>query len=636
MCGIAGIYSYQQRQMVDVATLRLMADLLAHRGPDDFGTHEEAFLGLAHRRLSIIDLSSGRQPLYNEDRSCALILNGELYNYLELRRDLEAAGHRFATQSDSEVLLHLYEERGEDCLEPIRGMFAFALWDAPRRRLLLGRDRLGQKPLYYADVGGRLLFASELRALLADPHLPRDLDARALDEFFTFQCIGAPRSVFRCIRKLPPAHLLVCDADGIRLRRYWQPRPDDPLDLQSPGSSETLQEELLELLRSAVHEQLMSEVPLGAFLSGGIDSSLVVALMAEALEAPVRTFSIGFEAEGYNELPFARQVAERWKTEHHEFVVKPDAVAILPKLVWYFSEPFGDASALPTYYVSELSRRHVTVVLTGDGGDEAFGGYDRYRAMRYASAVPEGLARIIASGLGFMRGEDRRFSLLSRLRRFAEAASRPANEQYLAMLSMLSAAWRQQIYTPEFLESLAEFSVVDERARELGAMEGDGLQRLMDFDTRTYLPNDVLVKVDIATMAHGLEARSPFLDHRVVEWAARLPWRMKIGATAGKVLLKRLAAAYVPAPILRRPKRGFGVPIAAWLRRELAEVARDVLLSEPCRTRGILRRQSVERLLDEHLHRRADHSPLLWNLLIFEQWCQTFLDRPLPVVVSHL
>src|SRR5260221_7596868 len=616
MCGIAGIVGPPAPSLP--ATLAAMASALAHRGPDEQATALYPGAGFAFRRLSIIDVAGGAEPLEGEDGSCHLILNGEIYNHGELRPELEAAGHRFRTRSDAEVVVHGYEQWGDAVVERLRGMFAFALWDERRQRLLLARDRLGKKPLVYHEAEGRLEFASELQGLLADSALPRRPDFAALHHYLTYQYVPAPWTAFQGVRKLPPAHLLVFENGRSTVRRYWSLSARPTLGL----SEEDAAAEVRRLLRDAVRVRLMSEVSLGAFLSGGVDSSAIVALMSEF--GRVKTFSIGFEEEPFDERRWAAMVARRYGTEHHEFVVRPQASDVLPTLVEHYGEPFADSSALPTYYLSRLTREHVTVALNGDGGDELFAGYDRYGllpAYRFLSRVPRAAAAASAAA--------RALGPRLPLRRLLAAVSARPEESYARTVSYFSPEEKDALYTPWMREQTRGDD-------SLGLLESafahadapDLLGRTLQVDLATYLPADLLVKVDIATMAVGREGRSPFRDHPLVEFAARLPTSLKRRRGRGKHVLRRAVADLLPPEILARRKMGFGVPVSRWFRGELRDLLPDVVLSDRARRRGMLEPAAVAGLVDQHQSGVADHGHRLWALLVLELWFRRFVDAP--------
>ena len=577
----------------------------------------------------MIDLATGDQPIYNEDRSVVVVLNGEIYNFRELRAGLERSGHRFATQSDTEVIAHLYEEKGPALVEELAGMFAFALWDARRRRLVLARDRVGKKPLYYALRNGALSFASELRALLQDPEVPRDVDYQALDAYLAYRYVPAPLTAFAAVRKLSPAHTLTLEADGqVELRRYWQ------LDFGRKrrfASDAEAGDAIRQELTAAVRRRMIADVPLGAFLSGGIDSSAVVAAMAESSARPVKTFSIGFANEELNELPLARAVARRFDTDHHEHVVESDALEVLPALVRHHGEPFADATSIPTYYLARMTRAHVTVALNGDGGDETFGGYSRYVANLAAHRL-DTLPRAVRLGgsraLMTIPPSGRVNSPANRLRRIGETLPLDLPGRHIAYMSTLQGLRRHQLYTPEFRRLVGPSVVEDVVRRPWRESTGDALlDRLLYTDTATYLPDDLLAKVDIATMACSLEGRSPFLDHEFMEFAASLPTRLKVRGTQKKVGLRIALRGWVPDEVLDAPKRGFQPPLADWLRGDLREITHDVLLDRQARGRDYFDNGVVRRMLDEHERAAADHAQGIWTLLMFELWHRAFVDE---------
>lgn len=635
MCGIAGVLRLDRRAADGDEAGRLCARL-AHRGPDGEGVHAEGPVALAHRRLSIIDLEGGVQPMANEDGSAWITFNGEVYNFRELRPELERRGHRFATASDTEVILHAYEEYGEGCVARLRGMFAFAIWDARRRRLFLARDRVGKKPLYYAESAGAFVFASEVQALLAHPDVPREADLSALDEYLTYGYVPAPRTAFRGVFKLPPAHCLTLELDGEgtlasrSLERYWSLDYGAKLDLDEGEAGERL----LEVLEEAVRLRMIADVPLGALLSGGVDSSLVVALMSRLSDRPVKTFSIGFDEKGFDELPFARMVAERYGTDHHELIVRPAALEVLPTLVRHYGEPFADSSAVPSYYVSKLTRQHVTVALNGDGGDESFAGYERYYAGGLADRygrLPRPLrAGVIEPLAALIPGSLPRRNRLGQAKRFLEVAAQPAGARHLRWMSYFTAAQKGELYADDFRQALPPGHA--EGAWLLGLFDearGRGFGRLdamLATDVGSYLPFDLLMKMDIATMANSLEARSPLLDHVVMEFAASLPERLKLRGTTTKHLLRKVARTLLPAECLDRRKMGFGIPVGDWMRGDLRPLLFDVLLAPRAMARGLFRPGAVRRLVDEHLERSRDHTFRLWALLWLELWHREFLD----------
>lgn len=623
MCGIAG---YLTGRPSDPELLKRMCDVLRHRGPDDEGYYSDGPVRLGMRRLSVIDLQCGHQPISNEDGSVVVVFNGEVYNFRELRAGLERRGHRFNTDTDTECIVHLYEDVGERCVEHLRGMFAFAIWDRRRQRLLLARDRVGKKPLFYRLLPDGLAFASELKALLQDRTFPREIDPLALDLYLTYQYVPAPHSIFSAARKLPPAHTLMFafgDASPV-LRHYWTLAYEPKLTCSEAEAAELMGE----TIREATRVRLVADRPIGAFLSGGLDSSLVVAYMAEESRDAVRTFSIGFEETAWDERPWARFVAERLGAEHLDAVVRPDAEAILPRLAWHYDEPFADSSAIPSWYLAEMTRSHVTVALNGDGGDESFGGYERYLATLMVDRLPfadasQALAQRLSSVLP-ARGDA--FARYRRVRRVVELAGTERTQRYGELISCFREGERAQLYEAAWMALLGRtdpYALLTES--KLRGAPVEAIDQLLSVDSHTYLPGDLLVKMDIATMAHSLEARSPLLDQKVMELAARMPGHFKIRGLRQKVLLKQVARGLLPDVIIDRKKQGFGVPIATWLRGDLKSMAHDLLTDQKFRSRGYFDAGFVDRLLAEHMAGR-DHSPRIWALLQFELWARTFLD----------
>lgn len=623
MCGIAGILKTAVDAVVDASTVHRMCQTIVHRGPDDEGAYVKDGVGLGMRRLSIIDVSGGRQPIHNEDKTVWVVFNGEIYNFRELRADLERAGHRFYTNTDTEVIVHLYEDLGSDCVQKLRGMFAIALYDERRKSLLLARDRLGKKPLHYSFAGGEFLFASEIKSLLSVAPKLGEVDPQAILQYFYFGYILDPATAFRSIRKLPPGFLLEFANGQISLRQYWEL---PAYGTAQPKSDEEYLEELEHQLDEAVRIRLISDVPLGALLSGGVDSSTIVALMARASSRPVKTFTIGFSREDFNEAKAARLVSQRFGTEHHELVVEPKIGETLEHLSSSLEEPFADSSILPTYYVSQLTRQHVTVALAGDGGDELFAGYDRYAVA---------LRRQIFDRIPRRVGRWYRGYVYPRLpsafvgRRFLYNISLPPRDRYLDSLALLPACHRERdLFSDEFLGSFCN------AAPPLHAFENyfDSapadklLSRLLYLDTKTYLPGDILTKVDRMSMAASLEVRAPILDHHMVEWAARLPENLKFRDGQGKYLLRKLASRVgVPQEVLSRPKQGFALPLVHWMRGELKDDLLPILVEPRTLERGYFKRQAVRTLLEEHSRGRRDHSAQIWMLLMFELWHRNFL-----------
>jgi asparagine synthase (glutamine-hydrolysing) len=627
MCGIAGMLN--PHGAVDEELLNRMCRAIEHRGPDSGGTHVEPGVGLGARRLAIIDIEGGDQPIFNEDRTVAVVMNGEIYNHVELRQRLLKCGHRFSSRVDTEVLAHLYEERGDRLVDDLRGMFAFAIWDRRRRCLVLGRDRVGKKPLFWAQRGGALLFASEVRSLLQDPELGRDVDPRAIDAYLTLQYVPHPLSAFRNVRKLPPATVLRVEDARMNARRYW--RLDHSRKLE--GDEADLQDRIRAELSEATRIRLMSDVPLGAFLSGGIDSSGVVAAMAEHSSGPVKTFSIGFPDQDFDEVHYARLVAERFATDHHEFEVRPEALSIMPKLARHYGEPFGDPSAIPTFYLAELTSRHVTVALNGDGGDEGFAGYPRYlrgSRLRALDSVPTPIRRASARLAALAGTDGREGGVRNRASRLAEVASMEPWERYATSLISFNRRQRDALLSDDFKQSLGSFRAESILASAWASSPaGELVDRMMDVDIETYLPGDLLPKVDIATMAHSLEARSPFLDHVLMELAASLPRTSKLDGATSKRVLKSALRGIVPDEVLDRSKMGFGVPLSRWFRDELRELPGERLLDPGVEGHGYLQRAPIEQMISEHHAGSVDHSLRLWLLLQLDSWHREVVDAPI-------
>ncbi len=625
MCGIVG-QARSDGNPVDPGLVHEMCAGLEHRGPDSRGVHVEGPVGLGIQRLRVIDLATGDQPVYNEDRTVAVVLNGEIYNYRELRRRLRGQGHRFVTDGDTEVIAHLYEEEGPDFVRSLEGMFGVAVWDVRREELLLARDRIGKKPLFYGSRDGAISFASELWALLADPAISTEPDADALDRFFTYTYVPDPFSAFRGVRKLPPGSLLRWRGGEASIERYWEVDFTAPVEVASEQEAGEL---VRDAVREAVRRRLIADVPVGAFLSGGVDSTAVVAAMAELSSGPVKTFSIGFESEHFDELPYARQVAERFGTDHQELVVRPDAVELLPKLVRHYGEPFADHSAIPSFYLAEMTSRAVTVALTGDGGDEVFGGYDRYAngaLLEKLDRLPRGARVALAGALGMVPADGDLNSARNRARRMAALLPLSPSDRYVRAMSRFGIDLRGTLYRPEFVEELiGPASMTITEAWE-GSKAPNIVDRMLDVDRRTYLPGDLLVKMDIATMAYGLEARSPLLDPAVIALGASLPARFKVRGREKKIALRAALRGVVPDEWIDRSKQGFQVPMAEWFRTDLRDLARDLLLDPGARSHEYLRRDAVASLLHQHLAGAADNSSLLWSILIFEMWQREVVD----------
>lgn len=620
MCGIYGFTRNGLKQPQAEALLQRMGRLLQHRGPDGEGAHFDGDIALGHRRLKIIDLESGDQPMHDWLKRYVVIFNGEIYNFRELRRQFEPQGFRFLTRSDTEVILAAYHFMGKRCVESLQGMFAFALWDRVAKKLLLARDRLGKKPLYYFHQGARFVFASEMKAILAMPDIPREIDFEALNHYLTFGYIPAPLTIFKHIRKLQAAQLLTFNDGTVTIADYWTlPEPENG----ALKSEEEYLEELEALLTSAVDLRLISDVPLGAFLSGGTDSSAIVAMMAKLNQQPVRTFTIDFSEEGFSEVEDARRVASHCRVEHNVLKVAAEAINILPQLVWHFDEPFGDASAIPTYYVSKLAREHVTVILSGDGGDELFAGYRRYmRKDDYATIkkLPRRLRRSLLAPIAHA------LPIQAPARNFLKYAAYAAADDGPHALGLYPYI-KEDIVAEPIRRELSAFDAATPRRNILATLSStDKLARQQYVDAKLYLPEDILVKVDRMSMAHSLETRAPLLDYRLVEFTARLPVHFKMRDGVAKYLLKKLLQRYLPPETLAKRKQGFAVPINRWFQKQLNGYTTEVLLDHRCRERGYFNMTVVQKVLQHHATGRRDYSEWIWLLLNLELWFQAFID----------
>ena len=627
MCGIVGIVRWDGAPVLE-HEIRDMCGAMVHRGPDEEGVYLGSGVGIGMRRLSIIDLEGGHQPIANEDQSIWIVFNGEIYNYQELRRDLERNGHRFRTDSDTETIVHLYEELGAGCVERLRGMFAFAIWDERRRQMLLARDRLGIKPLYYAERDGELLFASELKPILALSHVPRAVDWGAANHLFTFLSTSATESIVEGISKLEPACVAIASPGrALAVKKYW--------DVQFTPNEKATEGELVEELRALLNEAVVlhqvSDVPVGAFLSGGVDSSAVVGMMAKPAAGRLKTFSIGFAEAGFDELPHARQVAAAFGTDHYDLVLRPDVVQIVEDLTWYLDEPFGDTSAIPTFMVSKLASEHVKVVLSGDGGDELFAGYDKYVVEgreRAFDRIPAAI-RKTAGAIGGMTRPGMRG------RRFLQHLALDGPARYLDASTMFRRDELHRLFTADAFARLAQHNPFAQSFDALSRGGSDWLSAIQYRDLHTYLPLDILTKVDRMTMAHSLEARPPLLDHKLVEFAATIPARFRLKDGTTKYLFKQALRGLLPDAVIDRQKHGFAVPLARWFRGDLAGFTRDLLLSDTCRQRGFFDVAHVEQMLRLN-DRGRDLDLQLWTMLSFELWCRRFLDaapqaQPAPI-----
>lgn len=628
MCGLCGILNLDGAP-VSAGTLEAMNATLVHRGPDQGASIISETCGLANRRLAILDLSpSGNLPMQSADGAITLAYNGEVYNYPELRQTLEAQGHTFRSGSDAEAVIALYRQHGPGFLEHPRGMFAIALWDAPQRTLVLARDRLGQKPLYYFRSDRRLIFASEIKALLMHPDVPRRPDRDLAALVLAYGYAPTPDTFFEGITMLPPGHVLICRDGDIQSYAYWMPPPF--AGSSASARAEDYLDELRAVFDDAVRLRLLSDVPLGAFLSGGLDSSLIVAHMRRHTSGPVKTFAIGFTGEeSFDETVHARRVAENLGTEHHEFIVEPDAIELLPKLVWHHDQPFGDSSAIPTYLVSKLTREHVTVALTGDGGDELFAGYERFYAANLAARYRR-LPRPVRAGLEWtvqrLPEATSYRGLAQRARRFVMGAAMTPSDAYFSWVRL----FEDDQLDAMLAEPIPRASTADFASRFVDGDRRDFTAQLLDVNLRTYLPDDLLIKADRSSMAVSLEARSPFLDHKLTELAARIPTNLKLRGSVTKFILKEAARDVLPDDIIDRPKHGFGVPVGRWFRDDLRAYAYEILLDRAALDRGYFREEAVRGLLDEHVSGQRNHGQRIWTLLTFEWWHRLFIDPPTP------
>ncbi len=621
MCGIAGIVGARP----DIRLLRAMARIQAHRGPDEEGVYRDDGAGLAATRLKIIDLVTGQMPMTNEDGSCVLVFNGEIYNFKELSTMLESKGHRFKTKSDSEAILHLYEEDGDDCLQHLRGMFAFALWDARRRRLLLARDRIGIKPLYYRVANGRITFASELKALLLDATCPKEIDFEALRLYLTYLYIPSPETIFRGIKKLPPGHFLIFEKGHETVRQYW----DVPRDAPAIRDRRQAVRETFETLKACVADHLVSDVPLGVFLSSGLDSASLVALMSQLHPGPIRTFTLDFQEQSFSEAEGARRIAKQFETEHRDFLVSPDVADLLPKLVWHLDEPLADSSLILTYLVARYARQDVTVALSGVGGDELFSGYPRYLGTKLArryDLLPLSCRRGVAQLARFIPDSARSDNPSGRIRRFLVGGPLPAHLRYLAWVSCFSPEALGEIFSPSFRSRGATDLYGGHLAHLERSGAGDAGDPYFYLDLKTYLPENLLMLADKMTMAASLELRVPFCDHRLVELVARIAPELRLPGFQLKALLREMMTPLLPRETLERPKRGFTLPLAAWVKGSLRSLALDLLSEDRIARRGYLNAQLVTDLVENHLEGTQNSTDHIFALMVFELWHQEYID----------
>ncbi len=626
MCGIAGAIARSAGNIDErAARLDRMCRVITHRGPDEQGTAIEGRAALGMRRLSIIDLATGQQPIYNTDRTKLIVFNGEIYNYRELKKDLESRGFKFRTNSDTETIIHAYDAFGADCVKRLDGMFAFAIWDIAEQRLFMARDRVGKKPLFYTVTSnGEFVFGSELKVLLEHGGVAREIDHGAMDSYLTFGYVPEELCIFKGVHKLEPGHFLTFHNGEVRTERYWD---FDYAAEQLTSTEGEIAGELLDKLRDAVTARLISEVPLGAFLSGGVDSSAVVGLMSQVMDQPVKTFSIGFNEDSFDELKYARLAARHFKTDHHEFILTPDFVDVIDDLVWHFDEPFADSSALPTYMVSKLAREHVTVVLSGDGGDELFAGYTRYVTDRDRSGLerlPHGIRRNLIRPLSEAMPHG------ARGKNFLFNISLDAAGRYIDSISHFNGPRKRKLYSDEMTTRMnGTFARGEKLYREIASSieSDDQTEKLLYLDSKTYLPSDILTKVDRMSMASSLEARSPLLDHHLIDYVTRIPMSMKLKGGETKYIFKKAISGFVPQEILRREKQGFGVPIGDWINLQLRDRIIGDLSDQRSISRGYFDPKYVNLLVDEHSRGRRDHSHVLWTLWMLELWHRRYIDR---------
>ena len=628
MCGIVGKYNFGRGTLVDEDLIKKMCSQIVHRGPDDEGIYVKDCVGLGMRRLSIIDLEGGHQPVFNEDKTIVIVYNGEAYNFLGLRKLLEKKGHRFYTKTDTEVLVHAYEEYGIDFIENIRGMFAFALWDDRKKRLILARDRMGKKPLYYTEKNGTLWFCSEIKSMLVDPQVERMVDFQSLDYYLTFNYIPAPMTIFQGIKKLPPATVLICENGKIKTEKYWTLNNSTNILMDEKECTD----HIYQLLSESVKMRLISDVPLGAFLSGGIDSSIIVGLMAEHSSMPVKTFSIGFTEGEFSELEYARVVAKHFSTDHHEYIVTSDVKDLIPKLVWYYSEPVGDSSAIPTYYVSKMTRQSVTVALSGDGGDELFAGYGKYPIIQniISKNSLNGLLRSIVSRL--ILSKDLSFfpvdSIVNRIQKSLGYRFSTPKERDFIWISHFDGSFKGHLYNSEIKNSIRRLQARDYYLSKTNQSPNiDVLSQINFMDLTSYLPDDLLIKVDIASMANSLEIRTPFLDHKFVEFAVTIPNSLKLRNGETKYILKKAFASLLPEKILQRGKMGFSIPIDKWFREDLRKFCYEVLLDSNGEIGRYFNQRFLKYMLDAHCSGAKNYGTKLWLLVNFALWHEIFISN---------
>ncbi len=620
MCGIVGIH---QKHRVTNETLQKMCDAIIHRGPDDWGYDTDSSTGIAMRRLSIIDLSTGHQPIFNEDKTISIVCNGEIYNFLELRKALTQQGHSFSTQSDIEVIMHLYEEYGVQCVEKLNGMFAFIIWDKRKNKIFAGRDRLGVKPLYYHCNNDTLILASELKSITALNNINLTINPKSVDLYLQYQFIPAPYTIYNEVKKLLPGHYLDFHQDRLEIKNYWKLS----YNVRRVEPTNVYIEQLTSLMKDSVNRRLISDVPFGAFLSGGIDSSAVVGLMAQMMTTPVKTFSIGFDGDDNNELEYARKIAKLFKTEHHEYVVKPPAVTdLLPKLIDAFDEPFADSSAIPTFIVSQMAGEHVKMVLSGDGADESFAGYHNYQyysMVHRVQAIPKLFRQLSIVLLKTIPNHNQESSKIRKAIRFLEHSFFSSFQQWQGSRSQYLASEKTNIYSHDFTTELAQSTDGDfAQGYEELSHHWHNLNRMLFLDLKIYLADGVLVKVDRMSMANSIEVRSPFLDYRIAEFAAQLPPQLKLNGLTTKFILKKALENLLPKDILHRKKQGFSVPLDRWFRVDLANYAHDILLSNNCHIEKYFHANFLANIIGQHQSGQQDHRHKIWALLNLELWHQ--------------